>query len=743
MNGVWTIARRELKALFDQPTGYILVVIFVGINNFLFFRQAYLFNQASLRPMLELMPWMFLFFIPAVTMRSLAEDVRSGTVEVVLAQPITELGYVLGKYLGQLIFVWFALALTLLIPVGLSLGADLHVGVVFAQYVGAALLAAGLVAVGMWASSQTKNQITAFIVGVAVMFLLVLVGLDPLLVGLPPALGAVAARLGVLSHFRDIARGVIDLRDAVYFVTLAAAFLSLAYAAVIRRKLSVKGVALGRLRMGVAIIVVGLVVINLFGRRIAGRLDLTPGKAYTLSSATKDVVRGVNDIVTLKLFVSEELPPEVALLRRDIDDLLRDYRSAGGDNIRLVVQDPSQDEEVASEARTLGIPPIQFNVVGESQFTVREGYLGLAIQHADETEVIPFIQRTDDLEYRLTSFIHGMSDSTQSVVGFYIAPSEQQIPGVGFEQFRQALAQTHQVEPITLTADSPIADSVSVLVLIGAPDSLTEATRVRLVRFFERGGSALVAASGMDLGQQQFAMQRDVSWNEILEPFGVSIRSDMVHDLLSNEQVGMTTNFGRLFRPYPLWIRALSTQANVVNEGIETVFLPWPSTIDTSDVAAGTGTALLTTSQGGGVETNAVMLDPAREFPREGLAPQLVATLVNPAAAEDESGPAGRVVVVGNSQFLIDRFVGGNPGNAAFALNAIDWLAQDDALIAIRAKNRTPPTLVFSGEAKATFVRWGNVFGVPLALILYAVLRLLKRRQKSRQSYRPLKEALA
>jgi ABC-2 type transport system permease protein len=138
VKAIWTIARRELRTMFDQPMGYILLVVFIVINDFLFFRQIYLYRVASLRPMLDLLPWMFLFFVPAVTMRSFAEDIRTGTLEVVLAQPITEVQLLLGKFLGQTLFVWFALALTLPIPVGLSLGADLHAGVIIAQYVGAA-----------------------------------------------------------------------------------------------------------------------------------------------------------------------------------------------------------------------------------------------------------------------------------------------------------------------------------------------------------------------------------------------------------------------------------------------------------------------------------------------------------------------------------------------------------------------------------------------------------------------------
>src|ERR671913_2354143 len=140
---IWTVARRELKALFDAPTGYVLLVAFLAINAFLFFRTAYLSQVASLRPMLDLLPWEFLFFVPAVTMRSLAEDIRGGQIEVVLAQPLSELELLLGKYLGSVLFLWIALALTLMIPISLSLGADIPWSTVIAQYVGAGLLAAG------------------------------------------------------------------------------------------------------------------------------------------------------------------------------------------------------------------------------------------------------------------------------------------------------------------------------------------------------------------------------------------------------------------------------------------------------------------------------------------------------------------------------------------------------------------------------------------------------------------------
>ena len=196
MRAVWTIAQRELKALFDQPTAYILLVVFTAVNGFLSFRQLDLYGVASLRPMFDFLPWVLLLFVPAVTMRALAEDARSGTLEVVLAQPITELELLLGKYLGQVLFLWLALAITLTIPLGLALGTAPQLGILVAQYVGAALLILGLAAVGLWASSVTRNQITArmnAVIWLRVTLALILVGLDPLIVGLPPQLGAIEA----------------------------------------------------------------------------------------------------------------------------------------------------------------------------------------------------------------------------------------------------------------------------------------------------------------------------------------------------------------------------------------------------------------------------------------------------------------------------------------------------------------------------------------------------------------------
>lgn len=736
MNAIWTIARRELKALFDHPTGYILLIVFIAANDFLFFRQAYLYDVASLRPMLDILPWLLLFLVPAVTMRALAEDTRTGTIEVVLAQPLTELQLLLGKYVGQVLFIWIGLALTLPIPLTLALGADLQVGVIFAQYVGAAFLTAGLAGVGVWASSLTRNQVTAFIIGLAAMFVLVLVGLDPLIVGLPAVLGTIAARLGVLSHFSDITRGVIDLRDVLYFATLAAIFLSLAYLGIMRRRLAPHGGALRRLRAGTAILVAALVMVDLLGGYIGGRLDLTPGHAYTISKGTKQILKSLPDIVTIKLFATKSLPPQIALLRRDIDDLLSDYRSAGGSKVHVQVEDPSTSKAAETEAQSLGVRPVQFNVVGRSELSVKRGYLGIAVRYQDKSEAIPLIQRTDDLEYRLTSMIKSFTQTHKDTVGLVLGTSQ---AAGGYSTLRQQLEKSYAVRDISLTSDQQPSAGVRVLVIAGEPDSLPAGALNRLRAYLNRGGSALVMAGGMNVNfRVPYAMARPVLWNPLLAPYGLSIKADIVHDLISNQQVGVPTQYGRLFTPYPLWVRAVSTRAHVINEDVNGIVMPWTSTVDTVAAKPGTVTPLLETTKGAGLQFRQVALDPTQQFPRDSLSTRLLAVLVNPLAKPADSLPKGRLVVAGTGDLAGDRFVQNNPQNLAFVLNAVDWLAQDDALIAIRSKNRQPPQLAFSSATKREAAKYLNMVGIPVLLIFAAAIRMWRRRERTRQTYVPL-----
>ncbi len=727
MSRIWTIARRDAKALFDQPTGYVLLVVFLAVNAFFFFRNAWLTNMATLRPMLDFLPWVFLFFVPAVAMRSLAEDHRNGLLEIVLAQPVSEAELLLGKYLGVLVVILGALAATLPIPAGLLLGSRLPLGPVVAQYAGAALLAAAFAGVGVWASSLGKSQITAFIAAVAVMFVLILVGLDPLLVGLPPALGAIAAGLGVLSHFESVGRGVLDVRDVLYFLSVAAVFLALAYAVLLRRRLAPGSRRTGLLRWGTVLLVAVVVAVDLAGGAIGGRLDLTPGHAYTLSPATRAIARGLPDLVTIRVFASKGLPAQFAVNERDVDDLLHDLRGTSRGRVRVIEQDPGASTAAVTEAQSLGIEPVQFNVVGQSELQVKDGYFGLAVEYAGKHETIPFIQRTDDLEYRLASALRDLTRTSKPRVAV-VADSAAGAYGL----LRQQLGKSYAVGT-PVFADSTALQGVAVLVLASGDAAVPPAETTAVARYLAGGGAALILTSGTTIASgMPMAEGRPVPWNALLAPYGVQVAPDVVYDLRAAQIVGVPTSYGQVLRPYPYFVRAQSTRASPIDADLGEVDVAWSSSVEATGSKTAAVVPLIETTPAAGAATGEVVLDPNQTFSTAKLARRVLAVQVAPLPGQ--RGP--RLVVAGDATLASDEFAQRNPGNLVFALNAVDWLAQDEALIGIRAKSRTPPPLVFASAGVRGAVKYGNLVFVPLLVAAWGLLHLLARRRLALSAYR-------
>ena len=230
------VTRRELKGFFDQPTAYVLAVAFLGLGLYLSFRSLYAISAATLRPFFDMLPWLLVVFMPAVTMRSLAEERRGRTLEWLIAQPLSETDVVLGKFLGSWLFILVTLAGTLPMAIGLLAVSEADPGIMFAQYLGAALLVAQMIAIGIWASSMTRNQITAFILGAFICFTLVFIGTPTVQMGMPRLIGGWLLQLSVLSHFENVGRGVIDLRDLLYFASTCGLFLLLAVGALGRER---------------------------------------------------------------------------------------------------------------------------------------------------------------------------------------------------------------------------------------------------------------------------------------------------------------------------------------------------------------------------------------------------------------------------------------------------------------------------------------------------------------------------
>jgi ABC-2 type transport system permease protein len=231
MRNVGIIMRRELSGYFATPLAYIFILIFLVLANWFTFYLGGLFEpgQADLNPFFNFHPWLYLFLIPALSMRLWAEERKSGSIELLMTLPVTLWQAVLGKFLAAWLFAAIALALTFPLWITVNyLGAPDN-GAILAAYVGSLLLAAGFLAIGSCMSAVTRNQVVAFILGVVVCFVFLLAGfpmvLDAFRGWAPQTLVDAIASLSFLTHYESIAKGVIDFRDLLYFGMLIAYFL--------------------------------------------------------------------------------------------------------------------------------------------------------------------------------------------------------------------------------------------------------------------------------------------------------------------------------------------------------------------------------------------------------------------------------------------------------------------------------------------------------------------------------------
>jgi len=234
VQNILPIFRRELRSYFNSPVAYVVIVVFLVIVGWFFTNNLFLMNVASMRIVFELVPLVFLFFVPAVTMRLLAEEKKSGTLELLTTKPVRDAEIVLGKFLAAWVLLAAALAPTLLYLITLMALGSIDLGPVVAGYLGLLLMGGVYIAIGIFASSLTENQIVAFIISFLIVLALFL--MDKVLMYVPEGLASTLEFLGIDYHFSNIARGVIDSRDIIYFASLLGFSLLLATVSLERRK---------------------------------------------------------------------------------------------------------------------------------------------------------------------------------------------------------------------------------------------------------------------------------------------------------------------------------------------------------------------------------------------------------------------------------------------------------------------------------------------------------------------------
>ncbi len=437
MSRMLTVARKELRVLASSATALVFMGAFVLLTLFVFFWVDAFWSRglADVRPLFSRMPLLLLALVPALTMRQWSEEQRSGTLEILLTLPVRRLELVLGKLLAVVALVALTLALTLFLPLSVSLLGNLDWGPVMGGYLAALLLAGAYGAIGLFVSARTDNQIVAFIITVLVCGAFYVVGAaDVALLG--GGLASALRALSTSSRFASIQRGVIDLRDLVYYLALTGVFVAANVLALHAKSWGQGADRRGRRRSvcrTTLLVMANLVMLNVWLAPLNGlRWDLTQQREFTLSGTTRALLRELQEPLEVTAYLSERTHPLLAPLKPQLQDMLHEYAVVGGNRVRVQVLDPAQDADVEADAHnTYGIQPIPFQVAGRNETSIINAYFSVVVRYGDQVETLGLDDlvevagnrdgsvevRFDNLEYDLTSA------ARRAVYGFQTVPA--------------------------------------------------------------------------------------------------------------------------------------------------------------------------------------------------------------------------------------------------------------------------------------------------------------------------------
>ncbi len=745
VRGALRVARAELSTFFASPAAYIVAGLYLAVSEFLFLRGVFGAGEASLTLYYALLPWLFLLVVPAFTMGLIASERDSGTYERLSTEPLGLWVIVMGKYAATVAFLAGILALAVLpLLASFSLFAELDLGQALGGYVASVLLAALFAALGLFASSLFKKQVSALLVTVVLAFLLVIVGLDLVASVLPASLAFIADRLSVMAHFNSMIRGVLDTRDLWYFVSGSLVFLFAAH----YRLLGLRGARpklLENRPLTLLVLAVLLVLAsNIAAAYIPGRLDLTRHKLYTVSDATRTVLAELPEDITLTVYASGALPAQLQPTLRDVRDMAKDYVRYGKGRVRVEFKDPGASSEVASEAQGRGVTAIQFNTVGQGKFEVQEGYLGVAVTKGEEHKAISFVEQTNDLEYQLTSRITELTQTNKKKLRFLSGHGEKYTFS-GLENFVTELGKQYDVSTVSLTDDiGALATGTDALVIAAPTQPIPEAEQ-EAIRAYVRAGGALVALlPGAEVDQQGLSATPVASTTlSLLAPFGLTVQPNIVYDLQSSEVVQMQGGNGRTYLvQYPFWVRAIANRDATIMRELAQLTVTWASELTLDEAvltSAGVkATPLLVTTRAGGAASEPYTLTPNTPLPQENLSMRMIGV-----ALEGSGERPFRAVVVGSGTILDDQLTGQGAEHLAFGLGAVSWAAQDKSLAGVKAKGGVRTSFEWSAPYQQLYLVYGNIAFALFIVFAAALGMYVRRRTLARHTYatRPLGKA--
>ena len=477
-----------------------------------------------------------------------------------------------------------------------------------------------------------------------------------------------------------------------------------------------------------------LFLINGISKNQFKRFDLTDNKKYSLSSSSRSVIEQIDDLLTMKVYFSDDLPGQYANNRRYLQDILEEYAAFSNGNIRFEFFRPEDDQNVEQEAQKAGIMPVQMQVIENDKMEVKRVLMGMVILFEDNKETLPVIQTTTGLEYEITTKIKKLVDQNKPVLGL-VSVEGQTTP---MQNIQNALNQRFDVRPLNLSEEVP--PTINALLMGSVSDSLKSEEFNNLSSYLERGGSLFLSQSRIKTNlqvQQALPIQSNIF--SLLNAYGLDLQSNLVTDQICG-RVNVQQQMGpiRMNVPieYPLLpvIRNFNADESIV-AGLEQMQLIFASEIkqDSASMGSVNFQPLFYTSDNSGELRGNFNLNPdPQQNPFMRIFNKSKLILGARSEKKNSNGSVSQVILVGDSEFISDEGGGRSPENQIFVLNSIDYLIGDKDLIALRSREITSRPLAEIEDSSRKTWKWFNIIAPTFLIVGFGFLRL--RNQKSKSS---------
>lgn len=650
---MWAVCKKELRQSFSNLTGYIAIIVFLLLNGLLLFvfpdTDILSFGYASLEKFFDLAPWILLLLIPAITMRSLAEEFRMGTFEILQTVPLSRAQLVIGKYLASLVVVIIALVPTLLYFLSiqrLSGQAGIDVGATMGSYLGLIFLSAVFTSIGILCSSWTSNAVVAFIAAAFACFILYS-GFNA--ISQLPVFAAGAdyyiEMFGIDRHYRSISRGVVDSRDLVYFLSIIFLFLRWTNWNLARKLRGPKnkvaagagkgGVSAGagKVRpdwLGAGAIIAALVVLNLIAGHFHYRLDLTQEKRYTLSAPTKQMLRNLDEPIEVEFFLQGDLKAGIRKLSKSTQELLQEFSEYSDGKIRVKVMDPlanlddTAKVEMLDSLRRMGIQPktqVAQAKKGEeqSQRIVLPGALLHYKNKVAPVDLLKGVQASGEgqpeeqlytnaetlLEFKFASAIDRITRKHEPAVGYVLGNGEPL--DLSVYNLIEGLRSNYRFGVVRLDSLPVIPQDYNALIIVKPTKKFTEREKLTLDQYVMHGGQIIWAVdrlyAEMDSLRQDretIAFDRELDLDDLFFKYGVRIQPDLVLDMQCaslNMVVGMNGDKPQFqLMPWPYFPLLSGSLTHPISKNLDPVFARFANSIDTVKAEGIQKTVLLQSS---------------------------------------------------------------------------------------------------------------------------------------------------